>query len=45
MLYVIFPEDLPDTRILCFTKGTYLVSDTVAVAGYDPQTTLLDSSL
>jgi len=29
-LNVIFPEDLPDTRIIYFPKGTYLVSDTVS---------------
>lgn len=29
VLYVIFPEDLPDTKILYFPKGTYLVSDTI----------------
>lgn len=28
-LNVIFPEDLPDTRIIYFPKGTYLVSDTI----------------
>lgn len=27
---VIFPEDLPDTKIMYFPKGTYLVSDTIS---------------
>ena len=28
-LNVIFPEELPDTRIIYFPEGTYLVSDTI----------------
>ena len=30
VLNVIFPEDVPDTKILYFPKGTYLVSDTIS---------------
>ncbi len=30
VLYVIFPEELEDSKIIYFPKGTYLVSDTVS---------------
>lgn len=30
VLYVIFPEELDDSKIIYFPKGTYLVSDTVS---------------